>query len=1029
LEKMCRSIFENTGTAMLVVDEDTTISMVNSELERITGYSKMELEGKRSWTEFVPKDHLERMREYHRLRRIDPKAAPRNYESQIIDKQSNVRDVLLTVSIIPRTKKSTVSFTDITEQRQMNQKLQESEEKYRVLVEGSLQGLVIIQDFHVVFANDAVAELIGRTVEEILAFSPDEVKAFVHPDDRELVWKRFSDRLEGKAVPTRYELRIMDKDGLIHWVEAFPRPIEYHGKHALQVAFVDITERKKAEDEIKRLAKFPEENPNPVMRLSQDGVVLDANKASGRLLQDWGCEVGGRAPKYWRDLVNELYASQSSRSVDVELGDQTLLFTLVPVKDSGYVNLYGRDVTKRKQAEEALRESEEKYRAIVENSPNLIGILQDGALKYVNKAMCERLGWTFEEMTSPSFKSVQRMIPSRLEEHIKQIIANRLRGETVPPYETNLLTRDHLEITVMARSQRIIYQGKPAIELIFVDITDRKLTEQAIRHRLEFEETVSKISSSFVGVADIDNAINTSLADMGRLSGASRAYVFQFRENGAIMDNTHEWCADDVSPQINNLRNLSTDRFPWWMKRLREGGVIHVEDAQKMPAEAWAEQKILLLDQDIKSLLVLPFNIRGELAGFIGFDNVIGAGPRRDSDLTLLKVSSKIIGDALERRWAEDELRRYSEHLQEMVEQRSSELLESEERFRTIYDNARDGIHLVSVEDKKFHDGNRAFCEMLGYSREELRNIGVMDIHPKESLPQILEQFERAAKKEVNIVRDLPVKRKDGNIFYVDVNASPTILDGKTYLVAVFRDVTERKRMEQRLLQSQRMVAIGEAAAMVGHDLRNPLQVMVNKLYLADGAVKKLAFPYSEVAMKLGLEDLFKVLGEQMEYMNGIVSNLQDYARPIRPEPVETSLTQLLDDTFSTITVPQTVKVSRMIDKNFPKLMIDPAMMRRVFTNLVMNAIQAMPKGGELTIETSQTVDTALISIRDTGVGIPQENLNKIFTPLFTTKSKGAGFGLPVCKRLVEAHDGAITVESKVGEGSIFAVRLPLRKR
>jgi len=399
-----------------------------------------------------------------------------------------------------------------------------TEEAYRALVEGSLQGLLIIQDFRVVFANEAAARLSGYTVEEMMSLSPDKIRAAVHPDDRGPIWNQLRDRLEGKPVPSRYELRIIHKDGTVHWLDVFSNLIEYRGKPALQVTFLDITERiraqealreseeryrsflrnlqgiayrgnmdwtpiffhgavekitgytekeftagkprwnqiiypedlpriseskvastpnyseerkyrivrkdgeirwvheviqnicddsgkpimvqgtiyditehKEAEDEIKSLARFPEENPNPVMRLSQDGVVLDANKASERLLQDWGCKAGGKAPKYWRDLVNELYTSQSSRSVDVELGDRTFLFTLVPVKDTGYVNIYGRDITDRKQAQQALRESEEKYRAIVENSPNLVTIIQEGSLKYVNSAACKRTGWTFED--------------------------------------------------------------------------------------------------------------------------------------------------------------------------------------------------------------------------------------------------------------------------------------------------------------------------------------------------------------------------------------------------------------------------------------------------------------------------------------------------------------------------------------------------------------------------------------------------------------------------------------------------------
>lgn len=134
----------------------------------------------------------------------------------------------------------------------------------------------------------------------------------------------------------------------------------------------DITESKRMEEEIKRLANFTSENPNPVLRLNQDGVVLDANKASEALLRDWRCKIGGNAPKYWRDFVTEVFTSQSSRSFDVELGKQVYAFFVMPVKDHGYVNLYGIDVTDRKRMQEELRESEEKFRGIAERSFDII---------------------------------------------------------------------------------------------------------------------------------------------------------------------------------------------------------------------------------------------------------------------------------------------------------------------------------------------------------------------------------------------------------------------------------------------------------------------------------------------------------------------------------------------------------------------------------------------------------------------------------------------------------------------------------
>ena len=229
----------------------------------------------------------------------------------------------------------------------------------------------------------------------------------------------------------------------------------------------------------------------------------------------------------------------------------------------------------------------------------------------------------------------------------------------------------------------------------------------------------------------------------------------------------------------------------------------------------------------------------------------------------------------------------------------------------------------------------------------------------------------------------------------------------------------ELKETQENLLKSQRLATIGEAAGMVGHDLRNPLQATVNVLYLVQ---KKL-----ESSQYNDLEELLETVSEQVEYMNKIVSDLQDYSRPVKPKLVETDMHQLLNETLSSVRIPEDVKVSMEIeeDTNFPKLLVDPSLMKRVFINLTVNALQAMPQGGQLRIKAYRTGETASISFQDTGIGISPENLQKIFQPLFTTKAKGQGFGLAVCKRLIEGHGGNIMVESKAGRGTTFTVEIP----
>lgn len=255
-------------------------------------------------------------------------------------------------------------------------------------------------------------------------------------------------------------------------------------------------------------------------------------------------------------------------------------------------------------------------------------------------------------------------------------------------------------------------------------------------------------------------------------------------------------------------------------------------------------------------------------------------------------------------------------------------------------------------------------------------------------------------------------------------------------------DITEHKRMEnelrryseqleelveertRKLRTAERMAAIGKTAAMVGHDLRNPLQAVVGSVYLIKQRLETMHSTDSSRASEL--EEFLQTIEDQIGYMNKIVSDLEDFAKPVQPQLVETNLNQLITGALHNMAIPQNIEIIIEVEEGFPALKVDPIMMKRVFSNLVTNAIQAMPKGGKLAIRASKKKHTASISISDTGEGIAEENLSKIFQPFFTTKSKGQGLGLAVCKRLVEAHGGEITVESKVGKGSTFTIKIPI---
>jgi PAS domain S-box-containing protein len=276
-----------------------------------------------------------------------------------------------------------------------------------------------------------------------------------------------------------------------------------------------------------------------------------------------------------------------------------------------------------------------------------------------------------------------------------------------------------------------------------------------------------------------------------------------------------------------------------------------------------------------------------------------------------------------------------------------------------------------------------------------------------------------------------------GKIFY-DQTGKPT------RMIGVNRDITDRKQTQQllenhlknlekmveertkQLKDSERLAAIGATAGMVGHDIRNPLQAIVGDLFLARQELKDTP----DSAFKENMLENIDAIERNIFYINKIVADLQDFAKPINPHFQESELKPIIEQTLTNSAIPQNITTQLKVSHEVKKINVDPDLLKRVLSNLTLNAIQAMPNGGKLTIQAFKKPETGatIMTIQDTGVGIPDEVKNKLFTPMFTTKSKGQGFGLAVCKRLIEAMKGTITFESENGEGTKFIIELPMKE-
>ena len=277
----------------------------------------------------------------------------------------------------------------------------------------------------------------------------------------------------------------------------------------------------------------------------------------------------------------------------------------------------------------------------------------------------------------------------------------------------------------------------------------------------------------------------------------------------------------------------------------------------------------------------------------------------------------------------------------------------------------------------------------------------------------------------VGLANHTVLVQKDGKEIPIDDSGAPIKdrEDKTTGVVLIFRDITERKKAEDernrmqirleesaiqleeyasqmeelaeqranRLKDAERLAAIGATAGMVGHDIRNPLQAITGDLFLAKSELADL--PDNDQKQN-ALESLDEI-EKNIDYINKIVADLQDYARPLNPRAQETNIKSLFNEIVAKNGVPKNIKIAIDVEDKAERIMADPDYLKRIFSNLTLNAAQAMPNGGKLTIRAFADKETNdfLITVKDTGVGIPEDVKPKLFTPMVTTKSKGQGFG------------------------------------
>jgi two-component system, sporulation sensor kinase E len=348
--------------------------------------------------------------------------------------------------------------------------------------------------------------------------------------------------------------------------------------------------------------------------------------------------------------------------------------------------------------------------------------------------------------------------------------------------------------------------------------------------------------------------------------------------------------------------------------------------------------------------------------------------------------------------------------------QMERKLRENEQKFRKIFENSIDGLVLW---DNQFRivDLNSAGQKIFGLPKERLIGRQIFDpfTHEKEKMQIIINHLDEVMQQRKNSA-SMTFDHKNGERKQIEYSTKLKIIDGLN--LTVFKDVTEKIEMQEQLRKSDRLNVIGELAAGIAHEIRNPMTALKGFIQLLESSIKK------EHAM------YYQVITTELARIDSIINEFLILAKPQAIRYQEKDINQIVRETVDLLNAQAVlfnVQFKTSYDENLPLVYCEPNQLKKVFINIIKNAIEVMPEGGNILIITNKRGENQIhISVQDEGMGIPKEIIKKLGEPFYTTKERGTGLGLMVSYKIIEEHRGTIEIESEEGKGTIFHITLPL---
>ncbi|MFW6414990.1 MAG: PAS domain S-box protein [Thermodesulfobacteriota bacterium] len=625
-EDYYRTIFETSAAAMFIVEQDTTISLANRHFEKVVGYPRQEVEGKKSWTEFIHPDDLDQMLEYHYLRRQDPGTAPLEYEFRFFSRKGKLCHGYLSINMIPGTSKSVVSIVDITERKEAEEALQRSENYYRAIFETSGATMFIVEE-------DTTISHINSNFQALTGYSAQEVEGkkswteFLHPEDLE--WLQEFNYLLGRdpnIQPRKNELSIITRNGERKDIHLAAGMIP--GTNQRIASCIDITERKRTErilqarlrlmqislthsfqeiltatiDEAENLTRskigfyhFLHEDQTTLSLqawstrtktccssrvenlhydIQEAGVWVDCIRRQEPVIHnDYTSLPHNKGiPPGHPDIVRELVVPVYRGNIIVAVlgvGNKPENYSNADIEAVSMLANLALDITDRKQTEEALRESEERFKTVLENLPG--GIFahdRDGRIRLVNEQACRDTGYSREELLRMSVWDIDPQAVSRED---RNNLWYKLEAGQTTTFESLHVRKDGSQYPAEIHLNAITLDNRFCILPIVYDITERKRAEELLR---ESEERYRQlVENAFEGICVAQDGefkwTNPRLFEMTGCSGKelSNASIFDFvhpEDRETVKRKHYQRMQEIMPPRIYTFRILTAQKKVLW---------------------------------------------------------------------------------------------------------------------------------------------------------------------------------------------------------------------------------------------------------------------------------------------------------------------------------------------------------------------------------------------------------------------------------------------------------------------------------